>query len=156
MFYTEITETVCKTVRFSGIYGLYVNNSVKKTNKGRFGYWRPWVRVPPLRPLRNHSNSKSLSGSFSFFVGLSPQGVLRRLASIVARRRSFLFPSTPCFARARRRKQLSTVSYSLTRRFDQKAAENEPFLTCFRLFFILFAQKWGFGGDHMFALISNL
>ena len=28
--YAEITETTCKTVRFSGIYGLYVNNSVKK------------------------------------------------------------------------------------------------------------------------------
>ena len=28
-----------------------------------------------------------------------------------------------------------------SRHFDQKTAENEPFLTCFRLFFILFAQK---------------
>ena len=46
--------------------------------------------------------------------------VFRRLASIVVVRRSFLSPSTPCFARARRRKQLSTVSYLLTRHFDQK------------------------------------
>ena len=43
-----------------------------------------------------------------------------------------------------------------SRHFDQKSAENEPFLTCFRLIFILFAQKWRFWGDHMFALISNL
>ena len=43
MFYTEITETTCKTVRFSGIYGLYVNNSVQKTHFFGFGYWRPGV-----------------------------------------------------------------------------------------------------------------
>ena len=53
MFYTEITETTCKTVRFSGIYGLYVNNSVEKTVLGGFGYWRPRVRVPPLRPKKH-------------------------------------------------------------------------------------------------------
>ena len=46
----EITETTCKTVRFSGIYGLYVNNGVQKTYFFGFGYWRPRVRVPPLRP----------------------------------------------------------------------------------------------------------
>ena len=52
MFYTEITETTCKTVRFSGIYGLFVNNSVKKTNKSLFGYWRSQVRVLSLRPKK--------------------------------------------------------------------------------------------------------
>jgi hypothetical protein len=66
-----------------------------------------------------------------------------------------IMPYNFYFSRARRRKQLSTVSYSLTRHFNQKSAENEPFLTCFRLFFILFAQKRRFCGDHMFALISN-
>ena len=30
MFYTEITETTCKTVCFSGIHGIYVNNDVQK------------------------------------------------------------------------------------------------------------------------------
>ena len=60
------------------------------------------------------------------------------------------------FARARQSKQHLVVLTLLTRHFDQKTAENEPFLTCFRLFFILFAQKWRLGGDHMFALISNL
>ena len=43
-----------------------------------------------------------------------------------------------------------------SRHFDQKTAENKPFLSCFRLFSIFFAQKWRFRGDHMFALISNL
>ena len=56
---------------------------------------------------------------FSYFRGTRTK-VLRRLASIVVARRSFLSPSSPCFARARRRKQLSTVSNSLTRHFDQK------------------------------------
>ena len=53
--------------------------------------------------------------------GLSPQGVLRRLENIVPvyrLRKPSALPS-PYFLRARRRKQLSTVSYSLTRRFDQ-------------------------------------
>ena len=52
MFYTETTEQTCKTRRFCGIYGLYVNNSAQKTYFFGFGYWRPWVRVPPLRPKR--------------------------------------------------------------------------------------------------------
>ena len=54
---------------------------------------------------------------------LSPQGVLRRLENIVVchclRKSAALH--TRYFLRARRRKQLSTVSYSLTRRFDQKS-----------------------------------
>ena len=37
-----------------------------------------------------------------------------------------------------------------------KNSQKQAILTCFRLFFILFAQKWRFWGDHMFALISNL
>ena len=64
MFYTEITETTCKTVRFSGIYGLYVNNGVQKTYFFDFGYWRPWVRVPPLRPRKKDFPC----GSPSFFA----------------------------------------------------------------------------------------
>ena len=61
-------------------------------------------------------------------LALSPQGVLRRLASIVARRRSFLAPSTPCFARARRQKQHSVVFSSLTRNPLQKSTcENKCF-----------------------------
>ena len=49
------------------------------------------------------------------------QGVLRRLGNIVVapRLRKTLPLPTPYFLRSRRRKQLSTVSYSLTRRFDQ-------------------------------------
>ena len=53
-------------------------------------------------------------------AGLSP-AVLRRLGNIVVAyrlRKPAALPS-PYFLRARRRKQLSTVSYSLTRRFDQ-------------------------------------
>ena len=45
---------------------------------------------------------------FSYFRGTRTK-VLRRLASIVVARRSPLSPSTPCFARARRQKQLSIV-----------------------------------------------
>ena len=67
--------------------------------------------------------------------------VLRRLASIVVERRGLTTPPTPCFARAHHEKQLSTVFPSLTHHFDQKSAENEPFLTCFRLFFILLHKK---------------
>ena len=89
MFYTEITEQTYKTVRFRGIYGLYVNKSIKKTNKFQFGYWRPRVRVPPLRPLRNHSN---LLIRFEFFIlcllrTRTRSAVLRRLDFIVIIRR---------------------------------------------------------------------
>ena len=63
---------MCKTVRFSGIYGLYVNNGVQKTYFFGFGYWRPWVRVPPLRPkLKDCLPRQSF---FLFLAGLEPKG----------------------------------------------------------------------------------
>ena len=80
MFYTEITETTCKTVRFSGIYGLYVNNGAQKTYFFGFGYWRPRVRVPPLRPKSKGLSSKTVL--FLIFSGVRTK-VLRRLANIV-------------------------------------------------------------------------
>ena len=56
------------------------------------------LAYPPLRPLRNHSNSKMFDGSFSCFSGTRTK-VLRRLENIVVARRSLplsfnsLFPS---------------------------------------------------------------
>ena len=97
-----------------------VNKSSQKTMAYLFGNWRPWVQVPPLRPKRPLKN-----GLYFLLVerpGLSPQGVLRRLGNIVVAprlRKTSPLP-TPYFLRSRRRKQLSTVSDSLTRRFDQK------------------------------------
>ena len=123
-----------------------VNKSSQKTMLYLFGNWRPWVRVPPLRPLRNHSNNKSLGGSF-FFSRRTRTKVLRRLENIVAAyrlRKSAALPS-PYFLRARRHKQLSTIYASLTCHFDQKTAENEPFLTCFRLFLCFFHKNDDFG-----------
>ena len=49
--------------RFSGIYGLYVNNCVQKTYKYLFGNWRPRVRVPPLRP--KNSRKRAIFDLFS-------------------------------------------------------------------------------------------
>jgi hypothetical protein len=49
-------------------------------------------------------------------VELSPS-VLRRLATIVVSRAIFIASDTPCFARALRSKQLSTVFVSFTFRF---------------------------------------
>ena len=40
--------------------------------------------------------------------------------------------------------------------FDQKNSRKRAIFDLFSAVFILFAQKWRFGGDHMFALISNL
>mgnify|MGYP003455284478 CR=1 FL=1 len=107
MFYTEITETMCKTVRFSGIYGLYVNNGVQKTYFFGFGYWRPWVRI--LRAERVEFTRKRQAWEYSPPVKIPPSiifhrtqtrsAVLRRLENIVAMRRSqvlsfsSLFPS---------------------------------------------------------------
>ena len=53
--------------QFCGIYVLYVNNSVKKTNKFQFGYWRPGVRISTLRPKKE---KRVLVTLFSFFVGV--------------------------------------------------------------------------------------
>ena len=77
-------------------------------------------------------------------IKLNPMRVLRRLENIVCysairmrRMTQYIasgmrlrqpFPtSTPCFARARRRKQLSTVSYSLTRHFGRRKAPFSKF-----------------------------
>ena len=78
------------------------------------------VEFTRKRQAREYSPLVKILPSIIFHRNQTRSAVLRRLASIVVVRRSFLSPSTPCFARARRRKQLSTVSYSLTRRFDQK------------------------------------
>ena len=77
------------------------------------------------------------------YLGGTRTKVLRRLENIVTAyrlRKPAALPS-PYFLRALRRKQLLTVYCSLTLHLDQKLAENEPFLTCFRLFSILFALK---------------
>ena len=63
MFYTEQTEQTCKMRRFRGIYVLYVNKSAKKTYFFLFGYWRPRVRVPPLRP--KNSRKRAIFDLFS-------------------------------------------------------------------------------------------
>ncbi len=60
-------------VRFSGIYGLYVNKSVEKTNKGRFGYWRPGVRISTLRPKKE---KRALAVLFSFFAGVGDENYI--------------------------------------------------------------------------------
>ena len=62
-----------------------------------------------------------------------------RLASIVVVRRSFLSPSTPCFARAHHEKQLSTVFPLLTRHFDQK--DDGKWYVFHRLFYPL-RKQW--------------
>ena len=56
---------------------------------------------------------------FLFCGTLTPRGspTARKHSRLT---REFFASDTPCFARARRHKQLSTVSASLTRRFDQK------------------------------------
>ena len=66
--------------------------------------------------------------------------VLRRLENIVPAyrlRKPSALPS-PYFLRARRRKQLSTVSYSLTRRFDQKILQKRIYFL--QYFFIQVAD----------------
>ena len=40
-----------------------VNKSSQKTTPNRFGYWRPWVRVPPLRPFLAVLTAKRPQGS---------------------------------------------------------------------------------------------
>ena len=79
MFYTETTETTCKTVCFSGIYVLYVNNGAQKIYFFGFGYWRPRVWVPPLRPKSAFCTRKTayFAGFRLFFlcfiiIGRSP------------------------------------------------------------------------------------
>ena len=75
MLYTEITETTCKTVRFSGIYGLYVNNGVQKTYFFDFGYWRPGVRISTRRPKEKESPCGSL---LFFYVGVDDENFTLR------------------------------------------------------------------------------
>ena len=55
-----------------------VNKSSQNTTPNRFGYWRPWVRVPPLRPKR-----KSIPCGCSFFLSVAA----RPRARICAKRR---------------------------------------------------------------------
>ena len=131
----EITETTCKTMRFSGIYGLYVNKSVKKTNKGRFGYWRPWVRVPPLRPKRPF-----LTVFFHFVEGGAGSKPPRTTLPLLFPRDLMMLVRTPPMCElgsyiplGDRQARLPGGEWGYirlcrkSRRFDQKTTENKPF-----------------------------
>ena len=79
----------------------------------------------------------SLKGSLIFIFRDSNLKVLRRLENIVVchRLRKSAALHTRYFLRARRRKQLSTVSYSLTHHFDQnKSVKSLDFTRVLALF----------------------
>ena len=54
-----------------------VNKSSQKTTPNRFGYWRPWVRVPPLRPKKEQIALAVICSFLSNRFGLEPSLVLR-------------------------------------------------------------------------------
>ena len=74
-----------------------VNKGSQKTSLGRFGYWRPRVRVPPLRPKKERA---ALAVTLSFLV--SEAGGIKKMPSIFfcIRRKaplpSHIRPSNPC------------------------------------------------------------
>ena len=77
-------------------------SSESSLSRRRVWIYSPPAKIPPLRQAREYSALLKIPP-------LRRPRVLRRLASIVVARRSSLSPSTPCFARARRQKQLSIV-----------------------------------------------
>ena len=102
-------------------FGLRGNSANKSTRKHRF-------RTKKHQKVKK-SSQKTTSNRFGYWRAW----VLRRLASIVVERRGLTPSPTPCFARARQQKQLSTVSASLTRRFDQ--AKKHTNSVCFFAFY---------------------
>ena len=119
-----------------------VNKSSQKTTPRRFGYWRPRVRVPPLRPKKSRQPMRlstlflvkavrtktcrcEAECEFAYPARTHSSGAERGYIRHRRKsRRSFLSLSTPYFARALRRKQLSTVSASLTQQFDPQKSQN--------------------------------
>jgi len=97
--------------------------------------YSPAVKIPPHNNI-TASSPTARKHSLLFGGAYTPNDAIYRKRYAFT---EIIMPYNFYFSRARRQKQLSTVSHSLTRHFDQKTAENEPFLTCFRLFFYIFS-----------------